>query len=82
MTFYYYKKVENEQIKYKADINTSKLAEIYQINFDKYSDEREVKFISENEISINPTNDIIIKNLMSKKLTINMKFLTLYIIIL
>lgn len=60
MTFYYYKKIEDEKLKYEANIDANKLSEIYKKFFNQYSEKRNIRFISDKKITIKSTNDLIV----------------------
>lgn len=68
MTFFYNKKTDDEQIKYEVNMDTNKLMEIYQMTFEKYSNKREIKFVSKNIVDIQSTNETIVKDYEVKKI--------------
>lgn len=68
MTFFYNKKTDDEQIKYEVNMDTNKLMEIYQMTFEKYSNKREIKFLSKNIVDIQSTNEIMVKDYEVKKI--------------
>ena len=71
MTIYYFKEVDGENTKYKANINLVKLKQLYNEFFNQQCEKKEIKFKSPKKITIHSTDDVIIENFNVEKVGAN-----------